>query len=209
VALDFEVERKGPSGVKKIEVYITQDEGQKWYRYSETFATNPPLQLVLPENEGTYGFRLVLYSGVNQSEGPPRPGDRPDVTLLVDRTAPQVELYGPTLDPTQPNALLLRYKVSDANLDPRTVKLEWAQRPEGPWKPIDTSSPRPSAQWPGVRENSWVLPLDLPDSVYLRLQATDLAGNKGEFVTRDPVTVDLHKPTARVKRVMQVSQSRP
>jgi hypothetical protein len=202
VAIDFEVERKGPSGVKIIEVYYTENEGRTWKKYWDTTTTAPPLQLPLPERECTFGIRLVLYSGVNQSEGPPQSGDRPDLTLCVDRTAPQVEMYAPTLDPSQPNALLLRYKVSDANLDPRSVKLEWSHRPNGDWRPVAASEARPLLQSPGVKECSWVLPPDITDSVYLRLRASDLAGNTSEFITRDPQTVDLQKPTAKVKGIV-------
>jgi hypothetical protein len=215
VDIDFEVERKGPSGVKKIEVYITPDDGHTWYRYTETTNVTPPLQLAMPEDrdgtfrEGTFGFRLVLYSGVLNSEGPPRPGDRPDISLHVDRTAPKVELYAPSQDPNQPNALILRYLVTDANLDPRSVRLEWSQRPNSDWLPINASEAHSSALRPGVKECSWTLPPDITDSVYLRLRAADLAGNASEFVTRDPVTVDLQKPTAKVKGVLTGGPRRP
>ena len=55
---------------------------------------------------------------------------------------------------------------------------------------------------PNLKECTWILPPEIPDAVYLRLTARDLAGNIGERITRDPVTVDLQKPTARVKRVV-------
>src|SRR5439155_527636 len=91
VGLDFEIERKGPSGVKKIETYITPDDGKTWFRYAETTDPNPPLNLALPKDEGIYGFRMVVYSGVMQSEGPPKTGMPPDVRIHVDRTPPAVE----------------------------------------------------------------------------------------------------------------------
>jgi hypothetical protein len=47
-----------------------------------------------------------------------------------------------------------------------------------------------------------VLPPDLPNRVHLKVTARDRAGNVGERVTRDPVMVDLHKPTARVKGII-------
>ena len=53
-----------------------------------------------------------------------------------------------------------------------------------------------------MKECTWLLPTDVPDAVFLRLTARDLAGNIGERITRDAVTVDLQKPTARVKRVV-------
>jgi hypothetical protein len=208
VAIDFDVDRKGPSGVRKIEVYATQDDGQTWVKYSESLNTTPPLQLELPGKDGLYGFCMVLYSGVGQSEGPPRSGDAPHFRLLVDRTAPQVMLFEPMLDSSQPNSLIVRYKASDANFVPNSVSLYWKGRPDQPWQPMTASPAHPSSQFPGVQECSWSLPPDVPNSVYLRITARDQAGNVGEFVTRDPVTVDLNKPVARVKAVVPASYRR-
>ena len=204
VAIDFEVERKGPSGVKRIQVFITPDDGRTWYSYYVTDQTTSPMQLPLPEEEGLYGFRLVLFSGADQSLGPPHSGDPPDIRLQVDRTKPKVAIYPPTIAPGQPNALVLNYAVSDAHLDAASVKLFWSVQPQGKWEPIGAGNPRASSidrNLKDLKECTWSLPADLPDRVYLRLTATDLAGNEGEFVTRDPVTVDLHKPTARIKSV--------
>jgi hypothetical protein len=162
----------------------------------------------LPKADGLYGFCMVLYSGVGQSEGPPQRGDPPHFRLLVDRTLPQVTLFEPVLDSSQPNALVIRYKASDANLVPGSVTLFWKSRPEQPWQPLTASAAHPSSQFNGVQECSWSLPADVPNSVYLRITARDQAGNVGEFVTRDPVTVDLNKPIARVKAVVPASYRR-
>jgi hypothetical protein len=207
IGLDFEIERRGPSGIKKIETYITADEGQTWYKWSESPETVPPLIVSLPEKEGVYGFRLVVYSGVMQSDGPPKSGTAPEVRIQVDRTPPQVEWYPPTIDPALPNALTLRFSAFDANLDPGSIVLQWSRQPDTGWQTIPLSNIRAAAATsvPHLKECTWLLPADVPDAVFLRLTARDLAGNVGERITRDPVTVDLHKPTARVKRIVPAS----
>src|SRR5207249_605945 len=48
VALDFDLEQTGPSGVKKIEVYMTDDDGQTWKPWIETYEVKSPLQIPLP-----------------------------------------------------------------------------------------------------------------------------------------------------------------
>ena len=60
-----------------------------------------------------------------------------------------------------------------------------------------------------VEECAWTITPDVPNSVYLRLTAKDQAGNVGEFVTRDPVTVDLNKPVAKFKGIVSASYRRP
>jgi hypothetical protein len=209
VQLDFEVDRQGPSGVKKIEVYMTWDDGHSWMKWWETANTNPPLQLTLPDREGPFGFRLVLYSGAMRSEGPPRPGDSPQVRLFVDWTRPDCTLYTPTMDPSQPNALVLHYKATDPNLVTNSIALEYSTRPDGDWKMITAPPSRPSSLGHGIRECTWSLPTDPPDAVYMRMTALDLAGNRGEFITRDPITVDLNKPTVKKVGIIRVGGLRP
>jgi hypothetical protein len=211
VGLDFEIERKGPSGVKKIETYITPDDGQTWYKWSETGESRSPLQLPMPQKEGPYGFRIVVYSGVMQSDGPPKAGMPPDVRLFVDRTPPQVEWYPPTPDANQANALTLRFSVQDANLDANSVVLQWSRQADTGWQTIAASNSRatPATGVPTLKECTWPLPADIPDAVFLRITARDLAGNIGERITRDAVTVDLHKPMARVKRIVLATPSVP
>lgn len=211
VPVDFEIERKGPSGIKKMETYITPDEGQTWFKWSESAELASPLQLTLPEKDGVYGFRLVVYSGVMQSDGPPKAGATPDLKIQVDRQPPQVEWYPPTLDPNLANALTLRFSVQDAHLDANSITLQWSRQPDGGWQNIPLSNLRPSTVpgYTALKECTWLLPAEIPDAVYLRLTARDLAGNVGERVTRDPVTVDLHKPTARLKRVVTATSASP
>lgn len=211
VPVDFEIERKGPSGIKKMETYITPDEGQTWFKWSESAESASPLQLTLPEKDGVYGFRMVVYSGVMQSDGPPKAGAAPDLRIQVDRQPPQVEWYPPMLDANLANALTLRFSVQDAHLDANSITLQWSRQPDGGWQNIPLSNLRPSnvPGYTALKECTWLLPADIPDSVYLRLTARDLAGNVGERVTRDPVTVDLHKPTARLKRVITATSASP
>src|SRR5207249_4755640 len=99
--------------------------------------TTSPLQLRLPEREGLYGFRLVLYSGVNQSVGPPQAGDAPEFRLQVDRTPPNVGLYATTIAPQETNALVLHYNASDSHLDEKSISLYWSHQPSGDWRPIN------------------------------------------------------------------------
>jgi hypothetical protein len=125
----------------------------------------------------------------------------------VDRTAPKVEGYPVQPDATLSNAVTLRYWASDANLAANGVALSWATHQAGPWQPIQTSNVRPVTGYADVQDCTWMLPPDLPNKVYLKISARDLAGNVGERVTRDPVTLDLHKPTARVKGIITARPS--
>src|SRR5262249_28955308 len=154
---DFAVEQQGPSGVKKIEVYMTQDDGETWRPWTETYDVTSPLQLQLPQApyEGTFGFKLVAYSGVLQTVGPPQKGDLPDVRLHVDRTPPKVDLYPLGLDSEQLNAVMIRYRATDTNLMPNGVAFYWAAQQTGPWNLIQVIASRPFPGVPDGQECSW------------------------------------------------------
>src|SRR5262249_28934069 len=176
IALDYEVERLGPSGISKIEVWITQDEGKTWMRWQEVARPDSglrqPLVVRLPEQEGVFGYRLVVFSGSQLTAGPPQPMDEPEIRVHIDRTRPVVTLYKPEPDPMQPNALILQWSVKDANLTEKPIRLQWAENPTGEWHDITAA--------PGVANTgrlAWVPPPGVPLKVYLRISAEDMAGN--------------------------------
>lgn len=209
VTVDYEIERVGPSGVSKVEVYLSQDDGRSWMRWQDTTptatgrtdpasASKLPVALRLPEREGTFGFRMVPFSGAHISSGPPQAGDAPEVRIQVDRTTPVVELYKPEADQNQTQSLTLVWKATDANLLPSPIHIYWAEQPNGDWRPINTDG----AALANTGRYQWQLPTGLPLKVYLKIVATDAAGNSGEAVTAQPVVVDLHKPVGRVRGIV-------
>ncbi len=223
--LGYEVETRGPSGLSRIDLWVTRDDGQTWMKWSQ----HPPkgntlrVQLNVPSNpqlEGTYGFRIVPVSGAGLSEREPVSGDPPELRVMVDLTPPQVELYPPVGDPQQPGVLVLQWKVTDKNLDKSPLLLEWSDKPTGPWQPVASSgasaelvpvsgAATPASGWlPNTGSYPWRVPMGLPPRVYLKLTARDAAGNVREVVTRDPILIDLVKPKARLSGIVGPAATR-
>jgi len=220
VMLDYEVENLGPSGVSKIEIYLTNDDGRSWRKWDKVdrgqvphgdglHAGKMPVSVRLPDQDGVYGVRLVVHSGTNHSKAPPASGDGPDLRIALDRTKPAVQPYPPEMDPAQPNALILHWVANDANMAPNPIQIFYSENQNGPWTPITTASPgglTPSALPGGVANNgayTWMLPPNPPARVYLKFTARDLADNVAEEVTAEPIPVDLHVPDARVKGIVR------
>jgi hypothetical protein len=71
------------------------------------------------------------------------------------------------------------------------VGLYYAEKESGPWLPIATS-----------QENSgryvWQVPASAPPSFFVRVEATDLAGNMGRAQTAKPVLLDTSRPTVSI-----------
>jgi hypothetical protein len=205
VVLEYQVSNVGPSGVGKVEVWITKDGGTNWMRFAEdpeaSQATNGgQYQRTLPlPGEGVYGISLVVKSKAGMGRPGPRPGDVPEMLLEVDTTPPDAQLHPLLPDPQQRDTILLSWTAKDKNLATTPITLEWAERPAGPWQPI-------AANVQNTGRHPWRLPHNLPSHVYLKLTVRDGVGNTAVAVTREAQLVDLSEPEGRLLRVTPASK---
>src|SRR6201999_4508829 len=95
----------------------------------------------------------------------------PKLRVQVDLTPPLVRLYEPRPDQYQRDALVISWNASDPNLVSRPVKLEYAERPEGPWQVI-------ANDLLAIGTHTWQMPKNIACRVYLRASAADTAGNR-------------------------------
>jgi hypothetical protein len=195
ITLDYEVTRQGPSGIGKVELYLTGDEGRSWQRYYEDVHPKPPMTVNLP-GEGIFGLRLVVTSGAGLARKAPQPGDSPQMRVEVDLTPPAVRLFPPQPDPTRRDALLLTWNASDRNLAANPITLEYAERPDGPWVTI-------AKELTNTGRYQWLLPQNMPVRVYLHVLAIDAAGNKAMDQTPEPVLIDPSEPEGQIKGIVK------
>lgn len=191
VCVQFDIKKMGPSGIGRVELWMSQDEGQSWRQLPAPPAEESCIKVELP-GEGVYGLRLVVLSRAGRGKKPPQPGDVPEMMVEVDQTPPRCALHDPEPDPNRrANTLLLTWNVSDANLTMAPIALEWSETGAVHWNPIVSNHPNNSRY-------SWELPANIPSNVFLRLTARDSAGNVSYAVTPDPVLVDLSEPEGRL-----------
>lgn len=189
--IGYRLDDVGPSGVSRVELYITQDNGKKWWKYGDDEDRESPVHVDVP-GDGTYGFSLRAHSGVGLADEPPSPGEKPSIVILVDQTPPVAQLMpvqqgqGPLL-----NSILIRWSVTDDHPADKPVLLSYAATPNGPWEPI-------SGWQPNTGNYMWSVGPGVPARLHIRLEARDAAGNTTRVETRQPVLVDLAKPTARI-----------
>jgi hypothetical protein len=212
--LQYQLEN-GPSGVSRIDLYVTRDEGRTWTRWSQHDGRESPLHVILDtrfnqQPEGDYGFRLVPVSGAGLTDGAPAAGTPPEMRVHVDVTPPMIKVFAPTADPAQRNTLVLHWEATDRNFGRDPIAIEWSEQPTGPWKPVAgdavvsaVGQPTASAnRVPNTGSYAWPLPTTLnTHKVYLKFTAWDVAGNRSEVVTPSPVLVDLTKPRARIQGI--------
>ncbi|MBV9123006.1 MAG: hypothetical protein JO112_06600, partial [Planctomycetes bacterium] len=169
-SLDYKLEDEGPSGIGKVEVWITRDEGQTWQFLCEDRDRHSPVDIDLP-GEGLYGISLVVSNGAGLGGTPPNRGDVPDWWVEVDTTKPVAQLLA--LRPgtgDEACMFLINWTASDKNLKAEPIDLYYTTERQGPWRPValglkNTGSYR------------WPVPHGIGPEFYFRMDVTDKAGN--------------------------------
>jgi hypothetical protein len=214
--MGYEVESRGPSGISRVDLWVTRDDGRTWMKWSQHDGKGTSVRVNLsvpanPQAEGAYGFRVVPVSGAGLSEREPAAGDAPDLRVVVDVTAPQLDLFPPVGDPASADTLVIQWKASDKNFGEDPITIEWGDKPAGPWQPaalggdgvqVAAATAAQPRRLANTGSYSWRVPAGLPPRVYLKVTARDAAGNVREVVTRDPILVDLVKPRAKISGIV-------
>jgi hypothetical protein len=186
----YDLKDVGPSGVMNIEVWLTQD-GKFWQKYPNDIQRTGGAVDV--EREGVYGISFVPRTGFGGGKEPPANGEAPQLWVEVDVTKPVVALTG-----MQPSAgsktLRIDWTATDKNLGPRPVVLYYAEQSTGPWTPITTPMENTGSY-------VWQIAPSTPNAFYLRVAATDMAGNVGTSESQTPVRIDLSQPNVTNVRV--------
>ena len=168
--LDYSVDAVGPAGVEKVELWVTRNNGRDWDLGWVDEDRESPL-LVEVENEGIYGFRVVVVGKNGLASQTPRAGDLADLWVGVDATKPIAEItsaaYGSEAYAGQ---LDIRWTAVDDHLGNRPVTLSFSEKPDGPWTPI-------ASGLPNTGQYLWRVDSRVPAQFYLRLEVRDEAGN--------------------------------
>jgi hypothetical protein len=200
ISLSYDLRDVGPSGVSSVELWYTLQQGRSWAKLTEY-----PIDLKNPmeardtkkltfevNDEGVYGITLVAKSGVGLGDRPPQPGERPHFWIEVDLTKPVVQLQevkvGTGFDKGK---LTIDWKATDKNLGFNPIKLSYADDKAGQWTTI-------AEKLGNSGRYIWRMPEALPFQFYVKVEASDRAGNVGEGLTADRVKVDLSQPKAKI-----------
>jgi len=186
--LDYAVENVVVGGQAKVEFWGTLDNGRTWQKVNDESNGRSPARLQMP-GDGLYGIRVKA----NGNGAAPYPGEAPDAWVEVDTIMPTVKMTPPALGVgADAGTLTISWMVQDKNMSADSINIYHASRPAGPWLPIAT----------GLRNDGsyrWLIPAGIGAEVYLRLEASDRAGNIGRLDLRDPVLMP--QPKVRVLNI--------
>lgn len=170
------------NGVGKLraELWSTQDGGLTWQRIAVDEDGVSPIDLHFP-NAGLYGVRLEMAADVPEAASGPRSGEAPEAWLGVDEEPPQAEILGAARDEAS-GGIVIRYAARDPLLVPSRTRLLYSPNVEGPWATIADGLDNQG-------EHRWQPERGVPARVFVRVEATDAAGNVGTATTPEPVLV--------------------
>jgi len=198
--LEYDVDSVGPSGIGRVELWGTRDGGQTWRSYTLDANRRGPL-LVNVEEEGIYGFRVVVSNGAGLGAKPPKSGDLPDLWIGVDLTKPTARIVSAQQGvDDEAGRLIISWQADDKWLAARPVSLSFSETPAGPWLPI-------ASGLENTGRYAWPLDNRTPQKIYLRLEVRDEAGNLGVHETTEPATIDQSRPSVRIRDVRPVEQT--
>ncbi|HEX4412789.1 MAG TPA: hypothetical protein VH107_04115 [Lacipirellulaceae bacterium] len=191
-ALEYDLDDTGRDGIARVELWGTRDGGQTWNRYTVDDDNRSPLVTTV-DNEGLYGFKILVQSTGGPPINPPRAGDEPELWVSVDLHRPTVELT--SIERGEGNLsdhLILHWRAQDNNLEARPIALFFSSRPTGPWSAVATNLEN-------TGNYAWRVERYVPSRIYLRIEARDTAGNLAAFQTREPVEIDATHAGAKLR----------
>jgi hypothetical protein len=191
-SLDYELEASAGTSVASVDLYGTMDRGKTWKKWGSDPDGRSPFDIKV-EDEGLFGFRMVVVSSNNLVTNRPVNGDDADAWILVDTKVPQARLinarYG---QGAEAGSLIIEYQANDEFLADRPITLSFSQTPEGPWTTL-ASGLRNTGRY------AWTADPNLPRRIYLRIEAIDGAGNMGVHRLDLPVDVEGLAPRGRIQ----------
>lgn len=190
--LTYEIDAVRPESVDEVELWVTRDGGNEW----EWMASDPDQESPFPvvvEEEGIYGFKVVVHSTEGFSGQAPRSGDLADIWVEVDTTDPRVELKSAPLG-KGPDAgkLVIHWEAHDHKLAHRPISLFYSDSLEGPWHVI-------AAGLENTGIYAWKVTSETPKMLFLRIEVEDRAGNESSHDLITPVDLRRLNPTGRIK----------
>lgn len=192
IRLNCKLRDVGPSGLSAVEVWFTQD-GKHWQKAEHTCPPQPPYVMDVKE-DGRYGITLIARNGLGIARPGPILGEAPQVWVEVDTTKPAVQVgRARYIGSEASREVAITWTATDKNLGAKSIQLAFAEKQQGPWTVIGDVENTGMYQWkPSTK---------LPSSFFIRVQATDRAGNTAAAVSTEAVVLDLSRPTVEILSV--------
>lgn len=157
-----------------VRLWYTLDRGKTWLEGASDEDRHSPTTFEA-EQEGLYGFFVVLRNAAGPSSAPPNTMTQPHLWAFVDYTEPVVQLHPPRQTTILGHRVLqIRWTAIDAHLPSRPVEIQYRCLPAQEWR-------RATADLlPNTGRYDWRLPAELDGSIAVRIAVRDVSGHRVE-----------------------------
>ncbi len=200
--LDYDVEHEDPARLRRVELWYTNNAGRTWYYYGDDNDKRSPFAVEVNQ-EGVFGFRLVLHNHDGLASPPPQMGEAADIWVHVDWTPPSARITETRMGRgAEAGQMQIRWEANDAFLADRPITLAYSPQADGPWSII-------ASDLPNTGQYTWRVGDHLPRTVYLRLEVADKVGNVVQDASREPISTSGLAPQGKIRnmRPLDVSPS--
>ena len=195
VRINFQLARDVPSGNAEVELWVTDDGGENWYKYGIFSADEGHVTFLAP-SDGIYGFHLVGVGKSGITETRPAPGTKAEFECIVDTKPPEVFLLSPVGGESWrgKERQKIVWKASDENLPLRPISLYYSTDGGTSWKAL-------ALRLENSSEHMWEVPWIAGDKFLVKVRVKDLAGNVSEATSRGFFAVDTSPPSVEATGV--------
>lgn len=198
----FKAVDRGEAGIASVALWVTRNNGKKWFRYAKVKGTDHFFRFEAKES-GRYGFSAVAADHAGNAEPDPVSGTRPEFVTLMDAEKPAVTLL--SFDKGGVFAGRKRYaitwKAEDDNMKEKPIRLEYSADNGKTWNIIED-------RLSNTGTHKWSIPPVNSNQCRIRLSAFDKADNKGTVVSAKTFSVDSSPPRSRVGAIASTGTSK-
>jgi len=190
--LEYDVQKTDNQQPQEIQLWATADGGESWQQWGIDEDRQSPFQVQV-RFEGIFGFRIAVVGENGLARRQPISQDPADIWIRVDTTAPEVRIESASFGATsQSGNLVIRWQANDLALAQRPISLYYREKATEKWTTIARDLENSGTySWP-------VSPL-VPESIQLRLDAKDQAGNIGSYQHPTAITLLGLAPESRIR----------
>ena len=155
----------------EVHLYVSTDQGAHWQLYGKIEPAQSQF-LFRAGGDGEYWFLIRTLDRLGQLR--PQGDNRPGLRVLVDTSPPELQLEAERGAAGEINA---RWKATDANLDPQTLKIQYRAASNHPWQYVAIDRNKIAVSGPTrTGEVTW-WPNSEAAGLEIRAEVTDTAGN--------------------------------
>jgi hypothetical protein len=197
--LEYDLQFVGPEGAAEVQLWCTRDRGSLWEKWGSDRDLQSPLDVQVDE-EGLYGFCIVIVGKNGLSSAVPKPNSAPDLWVGVDLSDPTAHLTTAAIGRgTHAGHVDIRWDAADDQLSATPVTLSFSTQPDGDWQVI-------AAKLENNGQYFWRIDNSVPQTVYLKMTVVDASGRTAESVLAEPVDTRQVAPRGRIRGVLPAQE---